>query len=129
MSIRIQWGFNPDESGLAVLSSPLGRNVWALIRRAHIVDQHFNECCESFVARINACVPETVEELRRYAEISGLHQYGSYTETGSSIVRKRIIEWPFWQEMFDVITGKVDVIHEYPSEEKHGCTNATTHAQ
>lgn len=112
-TIRIKWGFHPDNSTIPALKTERGRLVWALIKRGHIVDQYFNDAVQNLVERLDKAMPTTKEELRKLAELSRLGQYGLHIDKEW----RRIVDWPFWEEMLMAITGQIEVKHIYDSSE------------
>lgn len=101
----IRWGFDPAKSGIPVLGTTLGRLVWGGIRTNHIVDQHFNANCLSFVTAIAESKPESVDRLVILARRHGLHMFGT-TDSGNSP------DLAWWSGLFRALHGDLEVTHE-----------------
>lgn len=120
----IKWGFDPRSSAIPALSTERGRLVWGAIRSCHIVDQHFNDACASFVERISQQMPETAESLYSAAYAHGLGMFGLRVNESLWWTGGRAgpdLEW--WGAMLDVLTGKASIAEEFPHKENASDSN------
>ena len=116
---ELKWSFDPRTNPFhPVLSIEAGRIVWGGIKTQHIVDQYFNDSCQSFVKAVLEAKPKDAKELYVHAQHHLLGAYGTKENPnnrgGMFEWHPRVPDYDFWQAMLDAITGKVPVKMVYP---------------